>query len=346
LETGTIDDAQLQLVSRLENIFMPYAMKQRAAAFKEQTGKSLDAASDVDRLRFAHYTSADNALKIIHSKRIWMRNANCMTDYREVQHGFDILQRYFSDKERAARFAAALDACTPGVAQEAIKLFDQWWAHPQVSTRLNTYISSISLHAADEDRHGRLSMWRGFGAQNAPRVAFIFSVPKYTGAASALNLLFSPVVYLAEDQVHTVIEEVISNVLANCEFLRSVDRTAVLGTVFSMFLASVTCLKHEGFHEEREWRAIYSPKRAPSPLMEASIEVIGGVPQPVYKIPLDMSVSPALATLDFAAAFDRLIIGPSPYPWAMFEAFVAALMNSGVSDAAARVCVSEIPIRS
>lgn len=80
--------------------------------------------------------------------------------------------------------------------------------------------------------------------------------------------------------------------------------------------------------------------------MELSIEVIGGLPQPVHKIPLDVGASPALATLDLAAAFDRLIIGPSPYPWAMFEAFVAALLKGGVSDAAERVFVSEIPIRS
>jgi hypothetical protein len=327
---------------------MPYAMKQRADAFKEQTGKSLDAVSAEDRLRLAHYTSADSALKIINSKRIWMRNASCMSDYSEVQHGFDILQRYFRNRDRAgvARFSAALDACAPGVAQEAIQLFDQWWAHPQVNIPFNTYITSSSLHAAHEDRHGRLSMWRAFGGQSTPRVAFVFSIPAHTEAANALNILFSPVAYLPEDQVYAVIEEVISNVHAKCEFLESADRSAILGMVFHMFLAGVTCLKHEGFNEEREWRAIYSPKRASSPLMESSIEVIGGLPQPVYKIPLDVSVSPALATLDFAAAFDRLIIGPSPYPWPMFEAFVAALINSGISDAAARVCVSEIPIRS
>ena len=324
---------------------MPYAVKQRADAFREQIGKSLDDATAEDGLRFVHYTSADAALKIIASKRLWMRNASCMSDYREVQHGFDILQRYFSDKERTERFTAALDTCAPGVAQEAMQLFNQWWAHPQVSTCFNTYITSISLHAAHEDRHGRLSMWRAFGGQNTPRVAFVFSLPKYAGAASALHLLFSPVAYLTEDQVYAVIEEIIANVGANCEFLRSVDRTAVLNTVFSMLLAGVTCLKHEGFHEEREWRAIYSPKRAPSPLMEVSIEVIGGLPQPVYKIPLDVRVHPDLATLDFATAFDRLIIGPSPYPWPMFEAFVAALLQSGVSDAAERVFVSEIPIR-
>jgi hypothetical protein len=180
-------------------------------------------------------------------------------------------------------------------------------------------------------------MWRAFGGQNTPRVAFVFSLRKLSGAEVALNLLFSPVAYLTADQVYGVIEEVIGNVLTNCEFLRSVERSTLFGTVFSMFLAGVTCLKHEGFHEEREWRAIYSPKRAPSPLMESSIEVIGGLPQPVYKIPLDATISAALATLDFAAMFDRVIIGPSLYPWPMYEAFVAALLKNGISDAAERV---------
>lgn len=123
-----------------------------------------------------------------------------MSDYREVQHGFDILQRYFLDKDRAARFSAALDACAPGVAHEAIKLFDQWWAHPAVSTRFTTYISSLSLHWKHENQHGRLSMWRAFGNQSTPRVALIFSLPTFTAAAAAdaLKLLFSPVAYLPE----------------------------------------------------------------------------------------------------------------------------------------------------
>ena len=79
--------------------------------------------------------------------------------------------------------------------------------------------------------------------------------------------------------------------------------------------------------------------------MDFSIEVIGGVPQPIYKIPLDVTVDPVLATLDFVGIFERVIIGPSPYPWPMYEAFVETLTKGGVSDAAQRVFVSSIPIR-
>jgi hypothetical protein len=54
----------------------------------------------------------------------------------------------------------------------------------------------------------------------------------------------------------------------------------------------------------------YTAKRWPSPLMTSSIEVVGGVPQIDYKIPLDGSVSPFVADLDFGQVFDRLIVGP------------------------------------
>lgn len=182
---------------------------------------------------------------------------------------------------------------------------------------------------------------------NTPRVVVVFSLPEFTArqAADAFNLLFSPVAYLPEEHVHKIIEEVISNVHEYCYLLQSVDRSYVLNTALNMFIAGVTCLKHEGFHEEREWRSIYSPKRNPSSLMDFATEVVGGVPQPIYKIPLDATVNPALATLDFARIFDRMIIGPSPYPWPMVEPYAEALTKSGVSDAAQRVSLSLIPIR-
>jgi hypothetical protein len=111
-------------------------------------------------------------------------------------------------------------------------------------------------------------------------------------------------------------------------------------------LSGVVCLKHQGFHEEREWRAIYAPNRWPSRLVESSTEVVSGVPQLVYKVPLDASVSNQIADLDFTQIFDHLIIGPTPYPWPIYSAFVGELTKIGVSNAAERVLVSGIPIRA
>jgi hypothetical protein len=189
-------------------------------------------------------------------------------------------------------------------------------------------------------------MWRALGNTAAPRVAAVIRIPKFSGGAAALNLTFSPVAYFTESETHDVINSVIKNITENVDFLKSVGRQTILGTVYNMLVAGVACLKHEGFAEEREWRAIYSPRRLSSPLMESSTELIGGVPQIVHKIPLDVTVSPVLAELDLPKMFDRLIIGPSPYPLVMYDAFMQALKTAGVPDAENRVFVSGIPIRT
>jgi hypothetical protein len=325
---------EIQLAMRLESIFMPHSRKQRDEAHARAPVKGY--------LRFAHYTSAEAGLNIIRSKRIWLRNTNCMADYREVEHGNAILSEFFSVQANKDAFVSALEACVPGAFLDGATLF----AHSWTKIRSSSYIVSVSEHDIKEDKHGRLSMWRAFGGHAAARVAVVFSIPWLSVGGLALNLLFSPVAYLDKKEAHAEFLGVISNIRANAEFLRSVDRAMVATWVANMLLAGVTCLKHEGFHEEREWRGIYGPEQNPSTLMEHSTEIIAGVPQPVYKVPLDETVSPALADLEFSKIFDRLIIGPSPYPWAMYDAFAEALTKGGVPAAGERIFVSEIPIRS
>src|SRR5216684_4023572 len=175
-------------------------------------------------------------------------------------------------------------------------------------------------------------MWRAFGG-TLPKVALVIRIPRYSGAAEQLNLMFSPIAYLNQEEVYATINTIIENIKASSDFLSTLDRQIVIGWVFATLLGGVTCVKHEGFLEEREWRAIYTPKRAQSPLMISSTEVIGGVPQIIYQMPLDSEVSPTLADIDLAKMFDRLIVGPSPFPWVMYEAFVDALTKMGITEA-------------
>lgn len=322
---------QIQRIMLLESIFMPSATEQRRKLY-EATGY---------HARFVHYTSAEAALSIIKTKRVWMRNTTCMSDYSEVLHGYEIIRKFFHENHNKEKFLAALEDCAPGVAMEAITLFDQWW----IDIQLNTYIAAVSEHDEEEDSHGRLSMWRAFGG-NVARVAIVFNVPWFSEGSLSLNLVFSPVAYLKEEKVHDELNTVISNVRANSDFLHSVEREHLVNIVFNMLVSGVVCLKHEGFHEEREWRVIYAPKRLPSPLMESSSEIIGGIPQLVYKIPFDMTVSDVLSELELSKIFDRLIIGPSSYSWAMRGAFVTALAEAGVVEAENRVFTSNIPIRT
>jgi hypothetical protein len=327
---------EIRLGVKLGDIFMPYAADQRKRLYPDDHGSA----------KFVHYTSADAALNIIGSKRFWMRNTTCMSDYREVQHGVDIFRRFFSVEDEKRLFCDALDIRVPGAAGDALASFDEWCTPGPSGMRLNTYITSLSEHDESENAHGRLSMWRAFGGSNVARVAIVLKIPFYTGAATFLNVRFSPVAYSNEAEVHASLRAVVRNVHANGEFLRSFDRSQIAGMVVLMLITGVSCLKHEGFREEREWRAVYNPNRMSSPHMLRSTKVLSGIPQTVYEFPIDKTVCDELSGLDLSLIFDRLIIGPSPYPWVIYEAFVNALSDAGIENAHERVFTSGIPLRA
>ncbi len=323
---------QIEHVMKLESIFMPRASRQRKEFYGSQQSKA----------RFVHYTTAEAALNIINTKCMWLRNAKCMSDYSEVQHGLGYLQKYFND-EKTEKFKVALDKSAPDAATEAIKLFNNWLS----TIQFNSYIASLSEHNDSEDLHGRLSMWRAFGDKST-RVAIVFNVPWFSGGAKALNVMFSPVAYLNEAEVFGTMDEVIQNIgdNDNQKLLKKIGKQEIIAYVFTMLRAGVTCLKHQGFHEEREWRAIFTPQFSENKLMEYSTEVIRGIPQKIYKVPLDESVSSELDGLELSKILDRIIIGPTQYPMAIAEALSDALVRAGIRvDETQRIFVSDIPIR-
>jgi len=81
---------------------MPQARRQR---FQARFGDD----PNEEPIRFVHYTSAEAALNIIKTKRMWMRNTTCMADYREVQHGLQIIQKFLSEKAKAAALVTRLE---------------------------------------------------------------------------------------------------------------------------------------------------------------------------------------------------------------------------------------------
>ena len=117
---------QFELRRKLESIFMPYAHRQRNNAYEKNT-KAGDA-PELASLRFVHYTSAEAALNIIRTKRIWMRNAVCMADYREeCSMALTFSVDSSPDSSKRDRFVTALDASVQGAVSDAITAFDQQW---------------------------------------------------------------------------------------------------------------------------------------------------------------------------------------------------------------------------
>jgi len=320
----------------IERIFHPYATEQMES-FAKKRGNG--------QVSFVHYTSAEAALRIIQNKRIWMRNVTSMSDFSEVQHGMALLNEtlFGNDSKGLKALTEAVDGCAVGATAEALQFLEKSWT----DIRYNTYLACISEHDKEEDQHGRLSMWRAFGATDV-RVAIVFEFPYSLLHGSVFSLVVSPVAYLAKEQVEAELYRIVNNIHQNLDFLKSVGRDRVVKAIYAMLVSSVTCVKHKGFSEEREWRLIYAPARWPSPLIEASTEVIRGIPQTIYKIPFDANLPGApegLKQLDLARLFHHLIIGPAQYPYSMLEAFGNALQNAGVPEPAKRIVLSGIPIR-
>jgi DUF2971 family protein len=276
---------QVEFEQRMDAIFAPLYTRLRQNFLNTQTDRTC--------LRFVHYTSADSALKIIRTKRFWMRNVTAMSDHSEVRHGHALIRTALEKPANSKAFTEAFDAYAPGVVTDAFKDIDQNSQH----FSFNTYITSMSEHDDREDKHGRLSMWRAFGG-NTARVAIIMRVPTNLLYSGILELVFSPVAYLTDQEAEQeIILPIVANVRRpeNIDFLKTLSRERLQSMISSYLIGSMVCLKHEGFREEREWRLISLPGRRPSKYLEPSTEVVSGIPQTVYKLPLD-----ATKSLDYA----------------------------------------------
>jgi len=67
---------------------------------------------------------------------------------------------------------------------------------------------------------------------SAARVGIVLNIPTMSQVTLALGLIFSPVAYLAESSVHKGLAEIIENIHANADYLRTVERSILVRTVF------------------------------------------------------------------------------------------------------------------
>jgi Protein of unknown function (DUF2971) len=316
--------------SKLAQIFFPYAFERRRLAVEKKT-------------RFVHYSSAEAAVKLITNREVWMRKARCMNDFSEIDYGMRCLRDAVHSPE-GSYLRTTLDALFPGLFHEVAKAFDGW----RPSILENTYVTCLSEHhSPKEDELGRLSMWRAYGG--ATGVAIVVSPTPFLVESDALQAYSNPVGYFTPPEFHQKFTEMVRRVVAEQSFLQGIGRDEVRNRLFNAFVFAATCTKHPGFDEELEWRVTHNPNMHPSPHLTKSIKTIRGVPQPVYKIPLrNIPAAVPIERLDgieIPQFVERVIIGPTQYPTAVFEAIVAKLEQAGIVDARKRVVISGIPLR-
>ena len=308
-------------------MFMPFALSKRDEV-------------EASNGRFVHYTSAETAMQIIRSQRVWMRNAMTMNDFSEVAYGKNCLFPAYQDDAVGGRLRKFIETTHPGSSQKLEQLFNGWLPHFEQ----DTYLTSLSEHDPSEDELGRLSMWRAYCPKNG--VALVLRNHPFMESTDELKAYSSPVAYLTPKQFSDEFARIVDNLIACENMVKTYSEQMLVGSLFSMLKSALLCTKHPGFKEEREWRIFYSPTQDPSPVIEADFATVDGVPQQIHKIPLADDPAHGLIKADVVNILDRVIIGPSPQPFTIWRAFVALLRSVGVPDPEERVVASDIPLRT
>lgn len=318
------------LAQRLNEIFFPHFWEKRVS-LKESDRK------------LVHYTSAENALRIITDKSIMLRSTVCMNDHSEVQHGHRLVQKCFLDSDGTLhrQFLTAFDEISPGVASEAFDLYDQHFNN----NVFRTYVACLSEHYRDEDVTGRLSMWRAYN-QGTTGVAIVLDKSPLFSNAAFVGFFASPVAYLKDHEVQRYLNRVIQSANEQREFLRQLPRETIRRSIFTLLMFSAICIKHHGFEEEREWRVIYLPGLFPSENLKQSSVTIGGIPQITFKLPLADIPEKSLVGIEIPQFVDSIIIGPTRFPYPIFEVLADALTKAGVAEPGNRIRTSNIPLRT
>jgi hypothetical protein len=318
-------DDRADLQQRLSDILFPYA-QQKLRAIRERNGS------------FVYYTSAETASQIIRNGEFWMRRATTMNDFMEVQHGMDCLTHAWG-AEPGIRLKALLENLFPGVHARITERFDSVWR----IIKFDTYLICVSEHDDDEDQQGRLSMWRAYGKSSG--VALILNHAPFSSEADGTALYSSPVAYLDADKFTAHFMRIVEGLEREQGVLAASGADNVLGNLVNMMRFAVLCTKHPGFAEEKEWRVMHSPAFEQSKAFQPVVEVVHGIPQHVCKVPLRTSPEFPLAGVAIPELVNRIIIGPTQFPDAVFNALADLMAKAGVANPGERMSVSRIPLR-
>jgi hypothetical protein len=266
-----------------------------------------------------------------------------MNDFMEIEHGFECLNSVY--KKHNDFVKNTLGALFPDIPEKLQDRFNAWLPH----FRSGTYIACVSEHGNDdtgdeEDRIGRLSMWRAYGGTTG--VAIVLNNGPFLRPSAALKAYTSPVAYLSSEAFEVQFLRLINTIDANTSALKKFGEDQILAQIFESFRYSVLCTKHPGFREEREWRVIYSPAYEKSDRLIADIQTINGTPQPIFKLPLQNVPEEDLYGVEIPELVERVIVGPTHFPDAIREAIVTQLQRNGLSNADSIVTVSDIPLRN
>ena len=287
--------------------------------------------------KLAHYTSAKVALSIIENKTICLNNVQYMNDYSEIEIGHQLLLDFYNNAT-GTELKGILEEISTGCTKKLE------FNYNNISPKLmNTYALCLTEHLPDEDKYGRLSMWRAYAANNG--VALVFNRPMFLEESLNTSAMTIPMFYFDQEKFCDTVHEFTKILNDNKDMLK--QASGFNEYIFKKFLITVLSMKHKGFQEEREWRILCNSSIYMSPpneiLKEKRVEV-NGAPR-IIKTLNFADVQYKNIKFNMNDLIYKVIIGPSNNAEQLREIFVNALSDNGVKNADDKVICSNIPIR-
>lgn len=291
---------------------------------------------------FVHYTRADSAIKILNDECFWMRNACLMNDSSEVRYGAEVLRGILINENDSINIM--MKKVLSDIEDGLFCLFKNRVLDQLAGLLDNTYILSLSRHSVDEDKYGRLSMWRAYSGQCG--VALVFNKEAVRGLAVCNGIYFSPVFYADESRIRSAIEKIIKEIGNKTEIIRGIRSFSFSNILVEKFLGLCLSVKHPVFKEEAECRVVFN-KEISNKLISAivrpsvDIECLNGVPQKVFKLNMKNTIYDG----GIGRLLKKIIIGPSNDGEHIRGVFQSVLEKKGVDVQEEKIILSNIPLR-
>lgn len=289
----------------------------------------------------AHYTNAEVLESILRNEELWMSNPLYMNDNQEIRFG--VVEGHDKVLASKAIKTAFLNEEFYRIFVASFEYAYKYFADEQA---LDVFVLCFSAHNI-EDYDGRLSMWRGYGA-NASGACIVFD-PKMVPEAEDVPFIFSKVIYATTEDRLKWIDDLIQKFCSLLERIPMTQSTAHHAghylferlKLFSLFN------KHSGFFEEEEWRLVYRLDMDESKKYNHMIDYKVGHrgPEPKLKLKLRSLTDFGQDGIRLEAIVDRIILGPtnsSALSQSMIHRVLAKLGKSGLKE---KVFGSTIPYR-
>ncbi len=313
--------------------------------FAPEMLRSIKRARD-EKIRFVHYTSAESGMKILDSGEMLLRTSRLMNDFSEVAYGYSCLNQILVG-ELGERLKKSLSTIQEGLPD----IFSQNFGNTHHDIFHQTYLLSVSEHLDNEDRFGRLSMWRAYAPDNG--VAFVLNSAPFTSDSNALNAFTVPVLYKTADTLKPYVEEIVAGIEQNLDFLKKFGGQFIHDVLTASLRTIIQTTKHPAFAEELEWRVIYTPTMIPEEnrFQDQEMRVprrmltIRGVPQQAYSIPFKDHPDDGLEGATIPMILDRILIGPSRDAQPIAFAF-ANKLRTDYGIGSPNIVLTDIPMRT